>query len=336
MGIRPSIRDVAARAGVSTALASYALNDRPGVSAESKSRILAVARELGYRADPFGQGLRKGAANSFGVIVRNLQNPFFVDVLDGAQQAASERGATILAVNSDYSSDREREHIEHLIAQRVLGLAIAPVGDAKEVRRWTELYPRHPTVILNAVRPEGCPGVEVSPDNVRAVDLAVDHLAGLGHRRITFLTAPAELMADRDRLDAFEARCAVVGISAEPLQTPLSLEAVYEETLSALRTERRPTAVVTNSDFTAHAVYRAARAAGLEVGRDLSIVGHDDLPTSELLDPPLTTLRVNRRAIGRAVFDRLIGGSAARPVQLGDHREPVGLVVRASTGPPVR
>lgn len=324
---RPTIRDVAKEAGVSTALISFALNDREGVAPATRQRILEIADRLGYQADPHARALRTGTTNVYGLVVRNLQNPFFVEVVSGSQAAASASDATMMVIDSDYQTEREIEHIQALVTQRVSGLAIAPVGPGAAVERWMELCPGKPTVILNADAP-GLTGVSrVSADNEAAVRLAVEHLVSLGHRRITFLTAPAKLMADHDRLELFFQMCQEYDVEPDPRETRLALDSVYQTVLSLLVGRSKPTAVVTNSDFSAQAVYLAARTAGLRVGEQLSVVGHDDLPTSALLDPPLTTLRLDRRAIGHAVFARLVEDHG-----LSDHREPVELVVRRSTG----
>ncbi len=312
---------------MSTALASFALNDQKGVSAASRARILEAAEKLGYRADPVARALRTGDGNAYGVMIRNMANPFFLDVLRGAQEAATRQGATILAVDSEYSVEREREHIDLLVAQRVRGLAIAPVGSGEGVARWLELCPGRSTVVINALRPTNARVTRVSPDNERAVTLAVDHLVELGHRRISFLTAPAGLVADDDRKRCFLRRCMERGVEPDLVETHLSLERVHSAVTARLRSTQPPTAIITNSDFTAHAVYRAARDCGVLVGKDLSVVGHDDLPSSQLLDPPLTTLRLDRLSIGKAVFARL-----ADPEGLGDHVEPVELIQRRSTG----
>lgn len=328
MAGRPSIRDVAEGAGVSTALASFALNDRDGVAADTKARILAVAAELGYRPDPAARALRTGLTGSFGLMVRNMQNPYFLEVLRGAQDAASEHGGTVFAVDSAYSIEREREHVHHLAEQRVDGLAIAPVGTGEAVDLWQERCPGRPTVVVNAVaHQEGV--TRVGPDNAAAVDLAVEHLHDLGHRRITFYSAPSGVMADHDRLERFLRRCSELGVTAHPVETALNLDEAYRVTCSLLDGPEPPTAIVTNSDFTAHAIYRAARDRGVQVGVDLSVVGHDDLATSQLLDPPLTTLRLDRFELGRAIVARLRPDSG-----LGDHVQPVELVVRASTALP--
>ncbi|WP_166355223.1 LacI family DNA-binding transcriptional regulator [Phytoactinopolyspora limicola] len=324
----PSIKDVAQAAGVSPTLASFALNGRSGVGEETRRRILAVAAELGYRGNPYARALRTGLSNSFGLLVRNLGNPIFLDVIAGAQEAAIESETTVLVADADYSFDRERQHVERFAAHRVDGLAIAPVGPGESVELWHQLRPGAPTVVLYATA-EGVDNViRVGPDARRAVRLAVEHLVGLGHRDIAFLTAPPELMADHDRLAELMVICAELGIPPRPVATQLNLAAVIERTTALLSAPDAPTAVITNSDYTAHGVYLAARACGLVVGRDVSIVGHDDLPTAELLDPPLTTIAMDGRALGRAIVARL------RQADESDHAEPVGLAVRGSTGPP--
>ncbi|MGH3657959.1 MAG: LacI family DNA-binding transcriptional regulator, partial [Micromonosporaceae bacterium] len=212
--------------------------------------------------------------------------------------------------------------------QRVEGVAVAPVGTGRSVRLWRELRPHSPVVVLNAAAGSADGVVRVGPDNKQAVELAVRHLADLGHREIAFLTAPRRVMADHDRLSTFLTECDTLGITPRPVETPLNLDDVHHRVL-ALLDDQPPTAIVTNSDYTAHAVYKAARARGLRVGRDISVVGHDDLPTSELLDRPLTSLRLDIRAVGQALVRALLSPESAR-----DHHEPVELIVRESTCPP--
>lgn len=328
MNPRVGIRDVARAAGVSVTLASWAINGKPGVSAASRARILQVAEELGYRADPAARALRLGHSDSYALMIRNLRNPFFLDVISALQEAALVRDASILVLDTAYSAEREYDYVGRMAAQRIAGLAIAPVGPGESVARWHELRPDQPIVVLNAVRPEVPGASRVAPDNVHAVRLATEHLVDLGHRRIVFFTAPRSVMADNDRLDTYLTVCGEAGIDPWPVETALSLEGIGAVTGTLLDGPDPPTAIITNSDFTVHAVYAAAREAGVRIGTDLSVVGHDDLSTSPLLDPPLTTVALDRRSVGRAIFDRLIG------TESGDHLEPVELVVRSSTGPP--
>ncbi len=126
-------------AAVSVATASLALNGQPGVAANTRRRIVAAAEQLGYHANPQAQALRRGRTRTYGFVVRNFANPFFLEVLSGAQQVAAESGAALLVLDSRYSLDRERRHVQEMAVQRVAGLAIAPVGAGESIRLWREL-----------------------------------------------------------------------------------------------------------------------------------------------------------------------------------------------------
>ncbi len=323
------IRDVAKLAGVSVASASLALNGLPGVSDGTRSRIAAAAERLGYRANPQAQALRSGRSTMYGFVVRNLANPFFLDVMSGAEEVASEAGATLIVLDSQYSIDREAEHVRNMAAQRLAGLAIAPVGAGASIQLWHQLRPGTPVVALNASLP-GISGLSlVSPDNAAAVALPMQRLAELGHASAAFITAPRGLMADADRLRHFRQQASRLGMRGRVVYSPLTMSDVGRAARAVLSDARRPTSIITNSDYTAHAIYKAARELSLLVGPAISVIGHDDLPTSELLDPPLATIRIDRRQMGQALMARLLA-----QVPLGDFVAPVELIERPSLQPP--
>ena len=324
------IRDVARLAGVSVASASLALNGQPGVSEITRHRIAAAAEQLGYRANPQAQALRRGRTTTYGFVVRNLANPFFLDVMSGAEQVASEAGATLLVLDSCYSVDREAEHVRNMAAQRLAGLAIAPVGAGSSIRLWQQLRPGAPVVALNA-SPRAMKGVSlVMPDNLAAVTLPMERIAALGHSSAAFITAPRRLMADADRLSYFRRVAQGLDLHALVVHSRLTIEDVGRAARTLLSAPEPPTAIITNSDYAAHAVYKAARELSVRIGPGVSIVGHDDLPTSELLDPPLATIRVNRREMGHALMARLLG----QVTPPADFVAPVELVERASLQAP--
>jgi DNA-binding LacI/PurR family transcriptional regulator len=325
---RPSLQDVARAAGVSPGLVSFALNDRPGVGTETKAKILAVAREMGYRPNPHARALRTGSSGMLALMVRDLLNPYYIDIIGGAQDAAFRTGGTVLVVDSGASAEREREHIRRLARSDVDALAIAPIGGGESIALWQELRPGRPTVVLNALVPHLAGVHRVSIDRHAAVRLAVDHLADLGHRRVAFLSHSSAVLADHERRDIFLAIAPSRDVEPVVVETGLDHHSVRSQGLAMLGGADRPTAVLANSDFAAYAIYEAAAEVGLRIGADLSVVGQDDLATSAIVDPPLTTIRMDRRAIGHALFERMVGGDA-QP----DHVEPVALVVRGSTGP---
>jgi DNA-binding LacI/PurR family transcriptional regulator len=319
------IRDVARLAGVSVASVSFALNGQPGVAEETRRRILAAAAQLGYRANPQAQALRRGRTTTYGLVIRNFSNPFFLEVLTGAEQLASEAGATLLLLDSHYSVERERLLVREMAAQRLAGLAIAPVGKGESVRLWQELRPGTPVVTLNAAV-EGVAGVSrVYPDNAAGVEVAMRRLAVLGHSCVAFLSAPRGLVADPDRLRHFRRLARELGVQPVVMRSPLTIADVRRAAGTLLTRRDAPTAVITNSDYTALGIYKTARDLALRIGPDVSVIGHDDLPTSELLDPPLATIRLDGREMGRALMARLLNGIGA-----GDYLAPVELVERAS------
>jgi DNA-binding LacI/PurR family transcriptional regulator len=323
------IRDVAKAVGVSVATASLAINGQPGVAEETRRRIVAAAQQLGYRANPQAQALRRGRTMTYGFVVRNFANPFFLEVLSGAQQVAADAGATLLVLDSRYSIERERRHVQELAAQRVAGLAIAPVGTGESLRYWQVLRPGAPAVALNGSS-DGVIGIcRVGPDNAAAVELPMRRLAELGHTSAAFLSAPRHLMADPDRLRHFRRLARELGLQPQVMYSLLTIADVQQAAGTLLAQPGAPTAIITNSDYTAHGVYKAARELGLPVGPGVSVVGHDDLPTSELLDPPLATIRMDHRAMGTALMRRLL--EAGPP---DDYVADVELVERASLQPP--
>jgi LacI family transcriptional regulator len=323
------IRDVAKIAGVSVASASLALNGQPGVADVTRRRIAAAAEQLGYRANPQAQALRSGRTTTYGFVVRNLANPFFLDVMSGAEEVASEAGATLLVLDSCYSIEREAEHIRQMAAQRLAGLAVAPVGAGASIQLWQQLRPDAPVVALNAWLP-GIKGLSlVMPDNAAAVALPMRRIAELGHTSVAFTAAPRGLMADTDRMRHFRRLARELGLRPRVVHAPLTMDDVGSAVRGLLARPAAPTAIVTNSDYTAHGIYKVARELSLLVGPEVSIVGHDDLPTSELLDPPLATIRVDRREMGRALMTRLLGQTLP-----DDYVAPVELVERASLQAP--
>jgi LacI family transcriptional regulator len=327
---RPAgIRDVARMAGVSVATASLALNGQPGVADETRRRALAAAEQLGYRANPQAQALRRGRTTTYGFVVRNFANPFFLEVLSGAQQVAGESGATLVVLDSRYSLERERRHVQEMAVQRVAGLAIAPVGSGESIRLWQELRPEAPVVALNGSA-DGITGISrVCPDSTAAVELPMRRLAELGHTSVAFLSAPPQLMADPDRLRHFQRLARQLGLRPRVMYSLLTIADVQRAAVTLLSSRDAPTAIITNSDYTAHAVYKAARELSLPVGPGISVIGHDDLPTSELLDPPLATIRMDQRAMGRALMMRLL-----EPGPPDDYIAGVELIQRASLQPP--
>ena len=321
---RVTLRDVASAAGVSVPQASLALNGQGRVAAGTVRRVREAADRLGYRPNPAARALRLGHGGALGLITRNLSNSYFLDVLRGMEAVASARGSHVVVMDSGYDAETELAAVRRMADGQVSGLGIAPVGGTEAVDWWRANRPELPIVLLNVSPAAG--STTVGPDNTAAVTLAVDHLVELGHRRIGFVCAPPADAADTDRTDTFLARSGELGLRPEVLATRLHFDAVRDLVAAELADPEGIRTFLMNSDYTASAVYRAALDSGLRIGRDVSVVGHDDLPTSSLLAPDMTTVAFDRRSVGEIAATELLDpGSGPRTALV-----PVHLVVRDS------
>ncbi|GAA3663889.1 LacI family DNA-binding transcriptional regulator [Microbacterium marinilacus] len=333
---RATLRDVAAEAGVSVSQASFALNGTGRVAPMTAARVRAAADTLGYAADARARALRTGQSDVYGVVIRNMRNPLFLDILRGMEERADAAGATLLIVSTNYSPEREQQALRRLTAQHVSGIAIAPIGGldqlADGVRRsgWSDPTATRPLIAFHCSPPETVEDdadgfATAGPDEKQAVALALDELRRHGHRAPVLVAAPTDLVADRTREQTFLRLCAQWGLSGEILRCPLDARSI-EQLTHRLCEEREHPALIVNSDYLAAGVYAAAAARDARVGTDLSVIGHDDLATSALLAPGLTTIRFDRSGLGRDLMDRLlVPGDAIRHTRM-----PVTLVPRAS------
>ncbi|GLU50225.1 LacI family DNA-binding transcriptional regulator [Nocardiopsis ansamitocini] len=323
---RATLRDVAARAGVSTAQASFALNGSGRVAPGTAERIRRAAAELDYQADSRARALRTGQRSAYGVVIRNMRNPYFLDVLRGMEVTAHEHDALLLIMSSDYDPEREAAALRRFTAEGVGGIAIAPIGRGGPLSDWRSRNPAIPVVAFNCTPdPDlsagqgALPVPTVGPDDGAAIALALGHLKEYGHRRATLVVAPKERVADWGREEEFERLCGVWAMEGTVLRCPLDYRGVARVAGERIAASPRHQAFVVNSDHLGAAVYDAAHALGLRVGRDVSVVGHDDLPTSRLLDPGMTTVRFDRERLGEHVMGLLLAPqekSLSLPVEL--------------------
>ncbi|WP_069160291.1 LacI family DNA-binding transcriptional regulator [Nocardia altamirensis] len=329
-------RDLAQSLGVSISAVSLALAGRAGVSERLREQVLTRAAELGYKPNATAVALRTRRSKVLGLLIRNLRNPHFLDVIDGFDETCARAGYDVMVGSSRYEPDREQELLEAFQNRAVDGLAIAPIGASNHVHAWHTATNR-PVVLLNAASHTTGPGtMSVQSDHRTAVDLAVHHLVGLGHRRLAMVVAPPDKSPDPERWERFETLGASMGFTAIAVTTELSATAAQAAIARELhgQADQRPTAFIANSDYIAHAVYLAAAECGLRVPHDVSIIGHDDLPTSASLCPPLTTIGVNRRDIGEHAATLLIDTLDNHPPKSSNVTVAVDLRVRESTAEP--
>ena len=338
---RPTIRDVARACGVSEATVSYALNGKAIVKESTKERVLATMREMNYYPSAVARGLSNNRVQTLGIAfgavdsIEFMTNSYASGLLQGIMMCARHEAFHITlftlpwhdaATSTADFNDRRTDGI----------LVIAPRLDTDIVAGLHAA--RIPLVAISAA--EGTPVPNVDVDNRLGVRLAMEHLLGLGHRRIAYLTGNDDLASYRPRREAYRAALEDAGLTYEARLERLSHfdgSIAFEQTLELLRGKNPPTAVLAGNDAIALRAIAAARALGLDVPMDLSVVGFDDAPAALLVAPGLTTVHQPLQAIGEAATRLLLEQvRGMHNGQSGDRLLAPELVVRGTTAPAIR
>ncbi|MEL7977783.1 LacI family DNA-binding transcriptional regulator [Isoptericola sp. F-RaC21] len=319
-----TIRDVARHAGVSPSTASRAFTLSGPVDPETHARVLAVAEELGYRRNRWASSLRGGATKKLAMIVPDLTNPFFADLVRGAQARAHELGYLVLVTDTDDDPRAESEMLASL-ADRVDGsLLCTPRTPDDQLGRLTS---RGPTVLLHRTS-DDVP--YVISDVAQGVRLAVDNLVALGHRDIAYLDGPPESWSAGLRRTAIAALDLPDGVAVRTVgQVPARFEGGVAG--GDLVVASGATAVLAFNDVVALGLLHRLVARGVRVPDDLSVVGYDDVPSAAMATPGLTTVAQPLVASARTGVDMLVDLVEGRPVGDAAVVLPTHLVVRSST-----
>jgi DNA-binding LacI/PurR family transcriptional regulator len=332
---RPTIADIARRAGVTKAAVSFALNDQPGVSADTRARILAIADEVGWRPHSAARALSDGRAAAFGLVIdrpaRTLGvEPFFMQLISGIQaELALEHTALLFTVAEDQAAELEL-YRSWWARRRVDGVFLVDLQlDDQRVRVLQEM--RMPTVVIG--NPDGAGSLPaVWHDDAAAVRTVVGYLAGLGHTRLARVTGMPRFWHTKIRTDEFHRAALAARVEAVCVEADYTGEQGADATRRLLGERTRPTAILYDNDLMAISGLSAAQRAGVDVPAELSIVAWDDSPLCELVHPPLTALRRDIQAYGAHAARRLL--QAAGGAAVGDFEDaPPVLTVRGSTGP---
>ena len=328
---RATIEDVAARSGVSTATVSRVLSGSVPARPETRERVLAAARELDYRPSGIARALKRRETRTLGLVITDITNPFYPQVVRAVEAAAHERGYGIVLADGGDDPARELEHLDLLVERRVDGIVVA---SSRMTRRHAERLRATPVPVVlvnDSVAASGLPTVTTA--HRHGARMAAEHLVSLGHRSIGHISAPSEQPATgqrrqgvRDALRAAGLDDALVAIGDGRVTGGASAA----EALIA----GGVTGIVAYNDLTAIGALRALRRAGIRVPEEVSVIGFDDIDLAAWTDPPLTTIRQPIEDLGRWAVEHLADllagttpGAPATPVLL----EPV-LVVRGSTG----
>ncbi|PZS19560.1 MAG: LacI family transcriptional regulator [Pseudonocardiales bacterium] len=325
---RPTVFDVARSAQVSIATVSRVLNGRAVADQALVARVRSAARELGYRPNTVARDFRHGVTRTIGVIVPDLANPFFPDVVKGLADDVTEGDHRLLIADCGEDPDEELRLVGEL-SGRCDGIVLCSPRMSAEnlaaVAGWGI-----PLVCTNREL-DGLPFGTVGVDSAIGMAQAVEHLAALGHRDIGYLAGPTTSWSDRGRRAGLHSAAEQCGVSVSVTLAGSTSDAGYQALPDLLR--RNVTAVLAFNDLVALGALARLRELGLDVPTALSVVGFDDLPVAAFLGPPLTTVIVPKHELGRRagamLRQLLVDGAIARQERL-----PSSLVVRESTGPP--
>lgn len=340
-----TIHDVAAAAQVSPSTVSRVMNNRPVVAEATRRRVLAAIDALHFRPSALGRNLATRRTGLLGLVVADITNPFYPEVVRGVEQAAAAHDMSVLLYDTAEDSNREAQALRLLGEQHVDGIIIC-ASRLPEDRIVALAHSDTPLALINRSA-TAVAAATVDIDQEAGVRDALDHLVALGHRRIAYIGGPAASQDEQRRLTAFRA-----ALMARAIAVPDSYILTASPTIaggkeaahrlltdhdrSAGRVPARPTAVLAYNDQVAMGVITAARQRGVDVPGELSVVGRDDIPLAEMIHPALTTVRQPMRTLGEQAVHLLFAhiqkraGPAPSALQLTPT-----LVVRASTAPPI-
>lgn len=333
---RARLADIAQHAGVSEATVSRVLNDRPGVSPDTRQTVLTALDVLGYERP---ERLRKRSAGLVGLVVPELDNPIFPLFAQVIESSLAQLGYTPVLCTQTPGGVSEDEYVEMLLDRQVAGIVFVSglhADTTTDRDRYRKLVDRPlPIVLINGYM-TGIEAPFVSCDDRSAAEMAVGHLAALGHRRIGLITGPDRFLPVVRKLGGYrDAMRTTVGISGADLDELITLAPWFSveggHAAATRLLDRGVTGLICGSDLMALGAIRAARGRGLRVPADVSVIGYDDSPLIAFTDPPLTTLRQPVRAMSVAAVRALVDEINA---QAGPHSEYVfrpELVVRDST-----
>jgi len=327
------IQQVARRAGVSTATVSRTINNPSLVSPQTAKRVWKAIEALRYYPNTQARSLVSGRSRMLGLIVSDITNPFFPELIKGFEDVAIHHGYEILISSTNYDSARMAICVRRMLERKVEGVAI--MTSEMDDRLVDQFAHRNVPMVFLDVGPPGDRTSNIVVDYAMGINEAVDHLLSLGHRRIGFIGGPPGLKSARIRRDAFLRSLGHHGVD---LGAPLveagdhTVDGGLAAMTRVLGSKCAPTAMLASNDLTAIGMLRGVRRAGLVVPQDISIVGFDDIRLAEFTEPPLTTVRLSRQELAERAFHALLSNLDGQP-RRPESKVETHLVVRETTCP---
>jgi DNA-binding LacI/PurR family transcriptional regulator len=328
------IREIAKRARVSTATVSRTINRVPTVNAQLAKRVWSVIEELGYYPNTQARALVSGRSRIFGLIVSEMTNPFFPEIVQVFETIAVQNRYEILLTSTGNDPKRMESSVRRMIERRVEGVAIMTFG--MEEILLEDLKLRKVPLVFVDVGPPRPRVSNIRIDYLHGIRQAVQHLAALRHEKIALITGPLRLKSAVARQQAFLRSMQEIGLESDPaliVEGDHTMEGGMAAFKRLLAGSVRPTAVLCSNDMTAIGVMRESHDAGILIPRDLSVVGFDDVRLAQFVLPPLTTVQMSQSELARLAFNALLAEvERETPVPNGtEYVLKTSLVLREST-----
>jgi LacI family transcriptional regulator len=331
------LKDIAQIVGVSVMTVSKALRDEPDVSDATKAKIKKLANDMGYVPDSSAQGLRTKTTKLFGLVIPSTTNPIYARIVYALEERAFELGYDVLIAHTLNKPEREDMVLRRLLSRRVDGLFITPVYRFEaEARIYQEIAARKiPTVLLGSPAPfcRNFPAVEI--EELVASYNVTKHLAGLGHKKIAYLTGPTAAPWAHERFEGYRRALREFGLEADDklvFQAGATIEDGVKAALQMLNEGCQPTAIQAVNDLVAIGCAETLLNQGLKIPEDISIAGFGNVLTAEYYRVPLTTVRQPKHRLSVAAVEKMMKLIHGEPVDI--RRLPAELEIRKSTAPP--
>jgi LacI family transcriptional regulator len=301
------IREIAKRAKVSTATVSRTINRIPTVDPQLAKRVWKVVQALGYYPNTQARGLVSGKTRIFGLIVSEITNPFFPEIVQSFEHIAVQHNYEILLTSTVHDPKRMESSVRRMIERRVEGVAVLTFG--MEDSLLEDLRFRKVPLVFVDVGPPVAHVSNIKINYQHGIRQAVQHLAALRHAHIAFITGSLNLKSAKARKDAFEESMREIGMRVEPelvIEGDHTMEGGMKALAHLASLGSRPTAIMCSNDMTAIGVMREAYDCGIAIPQQLSVVGFDDVRLAQFMTPPLTTVQMSQTELARLAFKALL------------------------------
>ena len=326
------MKDVAERAGVSVTTVSHVVNKTRQVAPETRRRVLEVIRDTNFYKNAHARRLARGGSDFFGLIVSDIGNPFFPEIIKSFETAALDRGFDLLLCNTNYDPHRTQAAVRKMIENEVRGVAVmtSELGTALA----EELAAHHVAVVFLDLGPVRTLMSNIRVDYSKGIFQAINHLHDHGHKEFTFIAGPQNLRSAVTRRKAFSDALGQWGLpSHRTLEGNHKVDGGIAAVRNLLGHPNLPTAILCSNDLTAIGAMRALQEAGVRVPQEVSVVGFDDIDFALLAHPPLTTISLSRDRLGKLAFEALDKLLRSKGRQGAEYVVETQLVIRQSTAP---